>query len=77
VSVSQESRVRVRRGGAVKVEFSKWKELHRDGEVKILKLEFTVQHGASIQYKFFNLKLMLSINLIPLKYFTHSSYSQF
>jgi hypothetical protein len=31
-------------------EFSIWKELHRDAEVRILKLEYAVQQDASVQY---------------------------
>jgi hypothetical protein len=31
-------------------ELNVWMELHRDGEVRTLKLEYTVQHDASIQF---------------------------
>jgi hypothetical protein len=32
------------------VNFNTWTELHRDGEVRILKLDYTVQQDAAIQH---------------------------
>jgi hypothetical protein len=32
------------------VHFNIWTELHRDGEVRMLKLEYAVQLDAAIQY---------------------------
>jgi hypothetical protein len=38
----------------VEVEFNMWTELHRDGETKTLKLEYTVQQDGSIQQDTFH-----------------------
>lgn len=40
--------------------FNIWMDLHRDSEVRLLKLKYTVQQDAAIQYQNFCLNLMCS-----------------